>query len=225
MSSIYAQTFVEQKKMYPVTLNEEKRVVTGFQSFTIDDNEIFANALMWAINNLCERERNTLFDINVAKKEFSFNATFDYIVSGKPKYQYIFKGNMRIVDRKLVYNLYDIEYKTNSILNFSSTSSIDKLSPEKKQKQKEIISAFQELESKMLNSLFDVITEKKCSIITHWDDINIQRPVKGMNEDECLLAFGKPNNIYEDNNNRTQWSYGLNFVLIFKNGLLETIIR
>ena len=46
-----------------------------------------------------------------------------------------------------------------------------------------------------------------------------------MNADECYLALGKPGTNYEDNNNRIQWSYGLNLILIFKGGKLESIIR
>lgn len=210
---------------YPVVMNEGQRVVTGFQSFLTDDDRIFANALKWGVTNLCEKERDGLFDIRVNKKDFSFNASFEYEQAGKVKYRFNCKGNIKVQDRKLVYTLYDISYSSSSIFSFSSATSLDRLSPEKKPKHQEIITAFQTLSSKLLNSLFEEVGDDKCASVSHWDEINIQKAVKGMNEDECLLAFGKPNTQYEDNNNRLQWSYGLNFILIFTQGQLETILR
>ncbi|KAB4178413.1 hypothetical protein GAQ34_23190, partial [Bacteroides uniformis] len=60
--------------------------------------------------------------------------------------------------------------------------------------------------------------------ITHWNEININKPVKGMTEDECLLACGKPQTIQESNG-AVQWMYSSSFYLFFKNGHVETIIK
>lgn len=224
--SVYAQTFEEKRTIYPVVVNEGQRVINGFQLFNGQtDERVFANAMKWAINEFCNDKRDQMFDIQVNKKTFSVNMQLEYTAAGKVKYVFNNKANVKVIDGKLVYTFYDITYKTNSILPFSSVSSIDKLNPEKKPKHKEIISAFEELASKKINLMFDAVVGNHCAEITHWDDINIQRAIKGMNEDECFLAFGKPSNSYEDNHYRIQWSYGLNFVLIFKEGKVETIIR
>jgi len=45
-----------------------------------------------------------------------------------------------------------------------------------------------------------------------------------MTEDECLLAFGKPQTISESNG-EVQWMYSSSFYLFFKNGCVETIIK
>jgi len=221
----FAQTFVEQRKVYPVVISDGHRIVTGFQQFDSSDDIIFSNAMKWVIENTCLKGRDALFDIKTETKSFSFNLSLDYIINKKVKYNYCCSIDIKVADSKLLYTIYNINYKPNSFLPLSTDISLDKLDPEKKPKQQEIIDAFQRLYSNVLNQLFDAVILNKCKSISHWNDINIQRPVKGMNEDECKLAFGIPNNIFEDTNNRIQWSYGLNFVLIFKEEKLETIIR
>lgn len=224
--SAYGQTFEEMKKVYPISINEGQRVITGFQPFiNISDEQILANAMKWFIKEFCKEARKDMYDVDVNKKTFSLDLMFEHSEGDKLKYVFICQLNIKIADGKLIYTVYDVGYKTPTLLSLSSVSSLSKLNPEKKQKHKEIISTFQELVSKELNCMFDAVIENKCATITHWNDINIQRPVKGMNEDECFLAFGNPNSKYEDSQGRTQWSYGLNFVLIFKEGHLETIIR
>lgn len=222
---IHAGSFTDSRKIYSVVEDDGHRMISGFQGFNSSDEVILANAMKWAIEQFCNDQRDGLFEIQVNKKNFSFYMPLDYVVDGKTKYSFYCKGNIKVAEGKLVFMIYDIQYKANSLVPLSSTSSIDKLTPEKKPKHKEIITAFQELGSKKLNQLFDAVEENQCKEITHWKEIDIQKPVKGMNEDECLLAFGKPKNIYEDNNNRIQWSYGLNFVLIFENKILQTIIE
>jgi len=48
--------------------------------------------------------------------------------------------------------------------------------------------------------------------------------VKGMTEDECRLAFGKPQTVLESNG-EVQWMYSSSFYVFFKNGRVETIIK
>ena len=221
---ITGQTYVESRKTYPITTSEDHRIITGFTSFGYNDDVIFANALKWAITNVCNSKRDNISDIKVKKNEFTFDATLQDGSQSKGKHTYYCKTTIRVMDSKLVYTIHDIEYKTSTLLT-TSYNSLDELNPEKKDKHKSIINTFQVLASSMLNQLFDYINENECKRITHWDDIDIQRPVKGMNEDECYLAFGKPNSIFNDNYGRTQWSYGLNFVLIFIDNSLETILK
>ena len=224
-NAVHAQTFLESRQQYPIVESDGERVITGFQTFSSDDNKIMANAMKWVIEDACDKERDAFFDININKKTFSYNRVVQYLKAGAVKYTFFYKVNITIAEGKLVYTIYDMQYKGNSIIPLTTTSSINRLNPEKKAKHKEIINALQAIASEELNKMFDAITGNACKPITHWNDISIQRAVKGMNEDECFLAFGKPNSIYEDNNGRLQWSYGLNFVLIFKKDKLETIIR
>ncbi|MBR1687683.1 MAG: hypothetical protein IJ710_04010 [Prevotella sp.] len=221
-TAIRAQGFYEQRILYPIGTDNGKRVVTVFQTFNTSDERILANAMLWAINTTCAQERDQLFDINVNRKTFSFNTTLEELDKGKTKYSFTCKVNIRVSEGKLVCTVYDISYKTGFIL--ASDFPLERLNDEKP-KQKEVLNAFQRQTSGMLNLMFDAVAGNRCLPISHWNDIHLQRPVKGMNEAECLLAFGKPQSIYEPDANGVQWSYNLNFVLIFRNGQLATIIR
>ena len=226
MLPINGQTHEEINRVYPVSNNNGQRAIIGFQDFSgLSDEQIYANALKWVIDKYCKERRDGLSDVEVLKKSFSFAVSHDYIIGGKTKYTFQYKADFKVVDGKLAYTLYDVYYRANGFLPFSSSSHLDKLNPEKKSKHKDIIKAFEEVASNRLNVMFDAVVANQCAPISHWNDINIQRPVKGMNEDECFLALGKPTTNFEDNNNRTKWSYGLNWLLIFKGGKLETIIR
>ena len=53
-----AQTFTEQKKTYPVSADGSKYVVSGFTSFSpASDEHIYANALLWTVENVCPKLR------------------------------------------------------------------------------------------------------------------------------------------------------------------------
>ena len=89
---------------------------------------------------------------------------------------------------------------------------MEKLQPDKKASHKEIMDDFVQVESQVLNKMFDFIVTNQLSPITHWNEISINKPVKGMTEDECLLAFGKPQTIQESNG-EVQWMYSSSFYL------------
>ena len=224
-TSAYSQTFEELRKVYHTSINDGKRVITGFHAFGMSDKVILANSMRWAIQNVCEVGRDHLFDVNVEKNEFSFNVTLEEMVNGKPKYTFYCKARVRINEDKLIYSIYDIQYKTDNLLSLGSVTPLEKLNPEKKPKQKEILDSFEKLASSILNKMFDAVVANECAPIEHWQEIHLQRAIKGLKPDECLLAFGKPQNIYEPDSNGIQWSYNLNFVLIFKDDVVVTIIR
>ena len=101
---------------------------------------------------------------------------------------------------------------------------LEMLTPDKKAAHKQTMEDFTQIESSVLNKLFDFISTNQLSEITHWDAISIRKPIKGMNEDECRLAFGKPQSILETNG-EIQWMYSSSFYLFFKNGQVQTIIK
>ena len=86
---------------------------------------------------------------------------------------------------------------------------MEKLQPDKKASHKEIMDDFVQVESQVLNKMFDFIVMKQLSPITHWNEISINKPVKGM-----ITGHGE-----------VQWMYSSSFYLFFKNGHVETIIK
>ena len=122
-----------------------------------------------------------------------------------------------------VYYLSNIRIESSAVI-MKKITPMEKLQPDKKASHKEIMDDFVQVESQVLNKMFDFIITNQLSPITHWNEININKPVKGMTEDECLLAFGKPQTIQESNG-EVQWMYSSSFYLFFKNGHVETIIK
>ena len=219
-----AQTFTEQRKTYPIGTDGNKYVVSGFTPFTTVSNEnMYANALLWTIENICPQLRDGITEVSVPAKSFSCDLTFVSQADSKQRNTYYCKAIFRIADGKLIYYLSNILIES-SVLVMKKVTPMEKLQPEKKAAHQEIADDFVQAESQMLNKMFDFIATNPLSPITHWNEIGINKPVKGMTEVECRLAFGKPQAIVESNG-EIQWMYSSSFYLFFKNGRVETIIK
>ncbi len=219
-----AQTFTETGKTYPVNMEGDKCVINGFTAFNgLSDEKIYANTLLWAVENICPKLREGLTDIDVPNKTFNCEFTLGSSAESGLNNTYYVKATFRVADGKLLYYLHDVMIES-TVLVMKKVTPLEKLTPEKRAAHKKTIDDFVKSESSMLNNLFDFITTYKLAPITHWNDIAISRPVEGMNEDECRIAFGKPQSIIESNG-ETQWMYTSSFYLFFQNGKVKTIIK
>lgn len=219
-----AQTFAEIGHTYPVIADDNKFVVNGFVPFDgVSNEKIFTNTMLWAIENICPQLRDGITKVDIPNKSFNCDFTLGSIAGSGQENIYYVKGIFRVADGKLLYYLSDVLIESSSFI-FKKVTPLEKLTPEKKASHQRIIDDFIASESLMLNKIFDFITTNQPAPITHWDDIAIRRPVKGMNEDECRLAFGKPQTVLETDG-EVQWMYSSSFFLFFRNGLVETIIR
>lgn len=222
--SAFGQTFSELKTQYPISADGKNYVVSGFIPLNkISDETIFANTLLWTIKNVCPELREGIHELNVKEKSFYCDWTLNSNADSNQKNIYYCKARFQVKEGKLIYFLSNILIES-SVLMMKRQTPIENLKPEKKEAHKEIMNDFVKSESQVLNKLFDFIITNKVSTITHWSDIAISRPVKGMTEDECLMAFGKPRSIQE-NNGEVQWMYSGSFYLFFRNGVVETILR
>ena len=219
-----AQTFTETGKTYPVNTEGDICVINGFTTFNgFSDEKIYANTLLWAIENICPQLREGLTNIDVPNKTFDCEFTLGSSAESGLNNTYYVKATFRVADGKLLYYLHDVLIES-TVLVMKKVTPLEKLAPEKKVAHKKTMDDFVKSESSMLNKLFDFIATYQLAPITHWSDIAICRPVEGMNEDECRLAFGKPQSIIETNG-ETQWMYTSSFYLFFQNGKVKTIIK
>ena len=218
---LIAQTFTEQKKSYPVNADGNKYVVSGFTPFSdMQDENIYANALLWTVKNVCPQLREGITEVNVPAKNFSCDLILASQADSNQKNTYYCKALFQVKDGKLVYYLSNIRIESSAMI-MKKITPMEKLQPDKKASHKEIMDDFVQVESQVLNKMFDFIITNQLSPITHWNEININKPVKGMTEDECLLAFGKPQTIQESNG-EVQWMYSSSFYLFFKNHLTSS---
>lgn len=222
--TLASQTFVETGNMYPLSVDGNKYVVSGFTTFeNLKDEEIYANALLWTVENVCPKQQEGITKRDIKNKSFSCDLILGSLANSGLDNTYYCRAIFRVADKKLVYYLSDVLIESAAFV-MKKVTPLEKLTPEKKTSHKQIMDDFVGVESSILNKMFDFITNNKLPEITHWNEISIRKPVKGMNEDECRLAFGKPQTILETNG-EVQWMYNSSFYLFFKNGQVQTIIK
>lgn len=222
--TLSSQTFVETGNIYPLNIDGNKYVVSGFVSFeNLNDEDIYANALLWTVENVCPKQQEGITKRDVKDKSFNCDFILGSLAGSGLYNTYYCRALFRVADKKLVYYLSDILIESPAFV-MKKVTPLEKLTPEKKTSHKQTIDDFIQVESSVLNKLLDFISSNKLSEITHWNEISIRKPVKGMTEDECRLAFGKPQTILETNG-EVQWMYNSSFYLFFKNGQVQTIIK
>ncbi len=212
-------------KTYAVTMSDKGCVVNGFNTFQgLTDEEIFANALMWTITNICPSMLEGIQEVNVPNKCFSFNLSLPLSQETKQKNSFQCNVKMQVADGRLVFLINHITVESPLLMISSKTTAFEKLQPDKKESHKNIINEFEEQESATICSIFDFVNTNKLSPITHWEEIANGKLTKGMNQDECMLAFGKPSSIYESNG-EVQWMYTSFFYIFFKDGEVSSFIK
>ena len=222
--SAWGQTYSELKTQYPVSADGKNYVVSGFIPFNNQSDEaIFANTLLWTINNVCPEFRKGIEDLNVKSKSFHCDWVLNSSADSKQNNTYYCKVRFQVTEGKLIFYVSDILIES-SVLMIKRQMPMEKLKPEKKESHKEVIDDFVQSESFTLNKLFDFVSTNQVSTISHWNDIALGRAVEGMNEDECLLAFGKPRSVQETNG-EVQWMYSGSFYLFFRDGKVQTVIK
>lgn len=224
LSRLSGQDFVGTGNLYPLEADGNKYVVSGFTPFSnLTDEEIFANALLWTVENVCPKQQEGITRRDVKGKTFSCDLLLESMAGSGLENTYYCKATFRVADGKLVYYLSDILVESPAFV-MKKVTPLEKLTPEKKTSHKQTIEDFVQIESLVFNKMFDFVSTFQLPKITHWEEINIRKPVKGMTEVECRLAFGKPQTVLETNG-ETQWMYSSSFYLFFKNGRVQTVIK
>lgn len=225
LSPMIGQDFVGSGNLYPLEADGNKYVVSGFTPFSNQTDEtIFAKALLWTVENICPKQQESITRKDVKGKSFSCDLVLESMVGSGLENTYYCRATFRIADGKLVFYLSDVLVESSTFV-MKKVTPLEKLTPEKKASHKQTMEDFVQVESFVLNKMFDyVATFQLPTAITHWEEINARKPVKGMTEVECKLAFGKPQTVLETNG-EIQWMYSSSFYLFFKNGLVQTIIK
>ncbi|MCD8288878.1 MAG: hypothetical protein LUC26_03065 [Prevotella sp.] len=210
--------------VYHVTSSNDGSIVSGFHSFaSASDEKIFASALLWATENISPAGREGIDDINISAKSFAADLTLSS-ASSKSANTYRCHAQLQAGDGKLLFLLSNIKVETSSMVLLSKEIAFEKLQPEKKDAHKAIIKEFEQLGSDFINKLVNYIETKYLPAITHWDEIANGKVAVGMSEEECKLAFGKPNSVTVSGD-ETQWMYPGSFYIFFKDGAVSSFIK
>lgn len=214
-----SNTYSEIGTQYELSIDNNQYIVTGFIPFSgKTDQTIFANAMLWTVENVCPQLRDGITNVNVPKLKFSC----EMILESTQGNTFYCNASFNIVNGRLIYYISDIKAVTKSFVSKNLTP-FEKLNPEKKQNHKLLMSDFTKTISSTLNNMFDFIMTNKPNV-SHWDEIAISKPIVGMTEDECRIAFGKPKNIFESND-EIQWSYSTSFFIFLKNGKVTSFLK
>ncbi|WP_300727379.1 hypothetical protein [uncultured Bacteroides sp.] len=219
--------FAESQLGKPYSEVKNKIVISEFKTFpSVTSDDLFLKAVLWVIENRQipeegEDENNTTFAVDYDKKMFSVELTL-----GKPdgnRYHCVFTG--KIADNIITIQTSEIVMEAPiAVIKISKKLPFEKLQIEKKPKHKEYADEFAELYKAMSNKLFEYIKTSASPVIKHWEEIKAKDVVKGMNKQECLLAFGKPLSINKDGN-KEEWMYDSYTYLFFENDIVTSLIK
>lgn len=201
-------------------------VVSNFYTMSAPSSsqDIFLNALLWATDNMTstESEAPGPATCDVDGRSLSINCV---IASKKLEVNYVFTLSAKVSDNILTVLASDIGCEGEvAVVKLTKRLSFNKFQPEKKEKHKEYMDDFAALYKKLLDDMTTFIASHEPPTVTHWNQVRENEVVKGMTEDECLLAIGRPVKRQEQGS-KTQWIYGSFSFVYFENGRVVSLIR
>lgn len=184
---------------------------------------IFLNALLWEINQTeSQKEEAATLKKEWEKQQFEKRMTWRNSQSSSC---YRFILSVKVTDNILSITASNITYEAETtVIKLVKRLPFEKLQPEKKPKHKEYLDEFATLYQAYSKQMIEAITSNHPPIINHWTEIKEGTVVKGMTEDECMLAMGKPASIQKQGN-KTEWMYDAYTYLFFENGILASFIK
>lgn len=222
--SLHAQMIGATGKTYPVMADGDRYVVNGFFAYEGQaDRDIFAKALLWAVDNVCTTMHDGVSSIDYEGLKFTCDLRLTSVPGTGQDNLFYCKATFQVGDGQLLYYISDIVAQS-SVLFMKRVTPLEKLTPEKKESHKKLFDDFVAAESALLNKVSHYVTSYPLSPVTHWDNIVNRNPAKGMTMDECRLAFGKPR-LESKMGTTTQWTYTSSLKLFFKGNEVSTIQR
>ena len=200
---------------YDVTVVEDKRIVSGSDSFQKSDDEIFANAFLWAVNEGPGR-KDEIVDYDFVKRQF----TMAYNLKKDDAPAYNCRMTVKVSQGQLMFLVSEIKIQGGLLNAFLS---FDKLKPEKKTKHQDIINEFQSLNNRKLQDLFSFVLNNSPKI-TNWKSVCLGKIERGMSSDEVKLIYGKPVNIQESGAD-TQYLFSTFVYVFLENGFVKSFVN
>lgn len=187
-------------------------------------DDIFLNAMLWAINNTDKSEGSSegFADIDYDKRQFEFTTSLE---SKKLGVRYAYTLGVRVTDNIITLLAREIGVESEvAVVKLTKKLSFDKLQPEKKPKHKDYLDDFAKLFLARVTEIESYVSTHTPPVVEHWVQIKTNQVVKGMTEDECLLSLGKPATM-STQGNQTEWMYDAYTYLFFENGVLKSFIK
>lgn len=207
-------------QQYEPTLQDGRYAVGGFCSFPgLGDRTIFANLLLWTVDNVCQSQFIGLDDKDFDHLQLSFPATIkSATVEGAT---YDITVAFKVGEGRLMFSVTNVRYSSGSLLMGSGVR-LEMYKNTNKDANRRVINDFEKSESTILNEIFDFVAGHDVPV-SRWDAMRAGRPVEGMTEEECKCTVGKPSHVWSDGQ-ETQWVIGAFKHVFFKDGVITSIV-
>ena len=104
LSRLSGQNFVGAGNLYPLTIDGNKYVVSGFIPFSnLTDEEIYANALLWTVESICPKGQEGITARDVKAKNFSCDLILSSLAGSGLENIYHCRATFRVKDNKMIY--------------------------------------------------------------------------------------------------------------------------
>lgn len=212
------------KMMRPVIEDERATVSEIVDIPGTDKNQIFIAALVYAVDCLDRSEKpvDEISAVDYESKRFVVTRKEAFREGTKQACAFKAVNAFQCADDMLSFSTYDIEVTYRELL-INRTRAIESLNPMKNDRHKELFEDFSFVNSRYIAKMVEFIKANPALEVTHWKEIRNQEVVKGMNPTEVKLAVGAPVTVRETSG-KTKWMYSNNFVVIFKDGVVSTVI-
>ena len=217
-SLVFSSTLLAQTS-FQLTTADKKRIVTGSQLFVKSDQEIFANALLWGIER-GQQLKELIEDIDYEKLRFAMK----YNIVQENGTSFASLLTIQVTQGRLIYLVSDIKAQVSGLGGVLGASSFDKMNPEKKPKQKQMMDEFVALNKVQLQSMLDYV-EKTSTDVSKWENIKSRQLKEGMTMKEVLLTLGKPIDVQTTSGETTQLMYNTFTYVFMKGGRVKSFIQ
>ena len=203
---------------YKVEKVDGKCVLPGFVNIGGNDDEIFANVVLWALQNTESSGMEAFSDINYKTHHLELR-TIQKI--NNSSYTALLKVD--VLDGRVMFCAENIVWQTIIIMSPKQTP-FEKLQPDKRPNHQATIAEFERLESELIDGMLDFVRQNQLPRITHWQEIMKGNVVLGMTETECLLSVGNPR-LKLEGDTETQWQISSSMYIFFKKGLVSSVVK
>lgn len=220
-----ALTTSAQVKTYHVeTTSDGQRAVSAFVTFdTRSSDEIFANTLLWTVEHICPRFREGIKELEIQNKSIKCDWAVPSSSNSELKNIYYCKATFRVLENKFIFYISDIQIESSALLG-KKVMPLAKLTPDKKKGHQEIIEDFEQSVSAGLDKLIGYVGKNEMAAVKNWTAIGKGEVVKGMTQEEVLMACGRPQ-LTSEEGAEIQWKYSGSLYVFLKNGIVSNVLK
>ena len=186
------------------------------------DNATFGATVLWALEQTkTEKEQGAAQKFDT--QSMRLNIKPNIIPDGTTERSYSFQLTIAVAKGKLSFLIDKAKCVPNNVLGTFTAIALDKINLEKKPQNKMYIEEFDHECQKFVKAMLEDILNRDINL-DNWEAISKGQVVKGMDQNEVMMAIGKPRDVTE-NSQRVMWTYASGKIVVFENGKVTGILN